>query len=166
MARLTPSSLTLSTATSATSATAKVPNSLGPSSLASAMPMARVPSRPTAVFTKLQPSARLARPNSGSPASASGWVIGPPRTARTRGCHGVEVVPGHRAANPLVAAARPVPCHPDHTGQRVTPDRQPTWSGRQDLSVDALLAQGRPLHAEPLRHHVPAAPPQDPAARP
>src|SRR6266508_562383 len=60
MARLTPSSLKLSTASSATIATANVPNSLGPRMRASAIPMASVLSRPSAVLAKLQPSARPA----------------------------------------------------------------------------------------------------------
>ncbi len=67
MARLTPSSLKLSTASSATMAMAKVPNSSGPSRRAIATPMANVLSLPNTVLATLQPSARPALASSGSP---------------------------------------------------------------------------------------------------
>ena len=53
IARLTPSSLKLRTASSASSATAKVPNSSGPRMRASAIPIASVPSRRDSVLSTL-----------------------------------------------------------------------------------------------------------------
>src|SRR5664280_2291290 len=70
MARLTPSSLKLRIASKVTMAIAKTPNSLGPSTRAKAMPIARVPRRETTVFAKLQPRARDARPARGGAPSA------------------------------------------------------------------------------------------------
>ena len=61
IARLTPSSLKLSSIDSATSATAKVPNACGPSKRARTMPIPSVPSLATALLMKLQPRAWVAR---------------------------------------------------------------------------------------------------------
>ena len=64
IARLTPSSLKLSTASRATSATAYVPNACGPSSRASKIPTPSVLNLSTAALMKLKVNARDARPSS------------------------------------------------------------------------------------------------------
>ena len=78
MARLTPSSLKLSRASSATTATAKVPNSSGPSRRASTMPTGSVPSRARTVLPRLQTKAL---PADGAAVRCAWWPISvpPPR---------------------------------------------------------------------------------------
>ena len=82
IARLMPRSLKLRIANSATVATAKTPNSVGPSKRARTTPIARVPNRPTAVFSRLHPRADAARlPSVGSVGPAPRITRYPPRAA-------------------------------------------------------------------------------------
>lgn len=153
MARLTPSSLKLSTASRATMATANVPNSAGPSSRASTMPMASVLSLPTTVLTRLQPRARDACPNRESPSlilmlrnRLTACPPSAPGGGTGRG-HGVEVVGGRPAPRPRVLAAHLVA---DHGGRRAEGRAQRAARARpgQRVPVDALLHAGRALEAE------------------
>ncbi len=99
MAKLTPISLMLRIARSATLATANSPNSDGPRSRASTMPMATEPNRPSAVLTKLQASAReAARPTGGATGSTSMERCPDPRHPAVRA--------GTKAATTRSAAGR------------------------------------------------------------
>src|SRR5260370_6809329 len=110
MARLTPSSLKLSTASRATSATANVPNACGPSSRASTTPMARVLNLDPALLIKLQLSARDAWPIR-LLVSPSGIFTG---CHRWSGCETADGAGGLRGPASTSQQGKPGPRAPSH----------------------------------------------------
>src|ERR1022692_2180025 len=107
IARLTPRSLKLSTASRETSATANVPNACGPSRRASMTPSGRVPSLATMLLAKLQPRARDARPASELSSAGGRRRLCPPRAGFSAGasaCSGRTAPAGPQTPPPVLAA--------------------------------------------------------------